>query len=154
MMLKTPPLILYCSVAKWCPTLCDPMNCNAPDFPVLHCLPEIAQTHVPWVSDAIQPSPPLPSPSLSAFHLSWYQSLSQWLFTSCGQSIGASASASVLPLNIQNGLPFGLTDLISLQFKGLSRASFNTTVQKYQFFSTQPSLWSKSHIHTWLLENP
>ena len=77
-------------------------------------------------------------------------------FPSCGQSIGASASASVLPMRIQDysGFPLGLTDLISLQSKGLSRVFSNTTVQKHQFFSAQPSLWSNSHIHTWLLASP
>ena len=74
------------------------------------------------------------------------------LFTPDGQSIGASASASVLPKNIQNWFPFGLTGLISLQSKGLSRVFSNTIVQKYQFFSAQLSLQSNSHIHTWLLE--
>ena len=68
-------------------------------------------------------------------------------FTSDGQSIGASASSSVLPMNIQNWFPLGLTDLISLWPKGSSRIFSNTTVQKYQFFGTQLSLWSSSHIH-------
>ena len=74
------------------------------------------------------------------------------LFASGGQSIGASASASVLPMNIQDWLPLGLTGLISLQSKGLSRIFSNTTVQSYQFFSPQLSLCSNSHIHTWPLE--
>ena len=75
------------------------------------------------------------------------------LFTSGVQSIGASASASasVLPMNIQDWLPLELIDLI-LQSEGLWRVFSNTTVQKHQFFSTQPSLWSSSYIHTWLLE--
>ena len=75
------------------------------------------------------------------------------LFASGGQSIGASASASaqVLSVNIQDWFPLELTCLISLQSKGLSVFS-STTVQKHQFFSTQPSLWSSSQIHTWLLE--
>ena len=72
-------------------------------------------------------------------------------FASGGQNIGVSASASVLPMNIQDWFPLGWTGWISLQSKGLSRV-FNTTVQKHQFFSVQPSLWSNSHIHTWLLE--
>ena len=75
-----------------------------------------------------------------------------WLFASGDQSIGASGSASVLPVNIQGWFPLRLTDLISLLSKGLSRAFFNTTVQKHQFFNAQPSLWSNSHICTWLLE--
>ena len=79
--------------------------------------------------------------------------VSQFL-TSGGQSIGASASASVLPMNIQNWFPLGLTGLISLQSKELSRVFSNTTVQKHQFFGPQLSLWSNFHIHTWLLEKP
>ena len=77
-------------------------------------------------------------------------------FTLGGQSIGASASASasVLPMNTQDWSPLGWTGLISLQPKGLSRASPNTTVQKHQFFSAKLSLWYNSHIHTWLLEQP
>ena len=66
-----------------------------------------------------------------------------WLFVSAGQSIGASALASVLSMNIQDWFPLGLTGLISLQSKGLSRVFSNTTVQKHQFFGTQPSLWSQ-----------
>ena len=76
------------------------------------------------------------------------------LFTSGDQSIGASSSASVLPVNIRDWSPLGLTGWISLQFKGLSRVFSNTTVQKHQLFGTQPSLWSSCHIHTWLLEKP
>ena len=76
-----------------------------------------------------------------------------WLFVSGGQSIGASASASVLPMYIQGWFPLGLTGLISLQSKGLSRVFSSTTVWKHQFLGTQTSLWSNSYIHTWLLEN-
>ena len=75
-------------------------------------------------------------------------------FASVGQSIRVSASASVLPMNIQDWFPLGWTGWISLQFKGVSRVFSNTTVQKHQFLSTQISLWSNSHIHTWLLEKP
>ena len=74
------------------------------------------------------------------------------LFTSGGQSFRASTSALVLLMNIQSWFPLGLTGSISLQSRGLSRVISNTTVQKHQFFSTQPSLWPNSHIHTWLLE--
>ena len=73
-------------------------------------------------------------------------------FASGGQSVGASASASVLPMNIQDWLPLELTGLITLQSKGHSRVFFNTTVQKHQFLGTQLSLESNSHIHTWLQE--
>ena len=74
--------------------------------------------------------------------------------TSGGQSIGASNSASVLPMNIQYCLPLGLTGLISLQSKGLSRVFSNTVVQKHHFFGAKLSLWFNSHIRTWLLEKP
>ena len=73
-------------------------------------------------------------------------------FTSGGQSIGVSASTSVLPVNVQNWFPLGWTGWISFQSKGLSRIFSNITVQKHQFFGAQLSLWSTSHIHTWLLE--
>ena len=80
--------------------------------------------------------------------------LVSWLFTSGGQSIGASASASVLPMNMQGWFPLGLTGLISLLSKGLSRAFFSTTIWKHQFFSAHSSLWSNPHMQTWLLEKP
>ena len=76
------------------------------------------------------------------------------IFASGGQSIGISALASVLPMNIQDWFPLGWTGWISLQSKGLSRVFSNTTVQKHQFFGFKLSLWSNSHIHTWLLEKP
>ena len=76
------------------------------------------------------------------------------LFASGGQSIGVSASTSVLPVNIQDWFPLGWTGLVSLQSKGLSSVFSNTTVPNHQFFSTQLSLWANSHIHTWLLEKP
>ena len=90
---------------------------------------------------------PLIFPSIMVF------SMSQ-LFTSSGQSIGVSASKSVLPMNTQDWSPLGWTSWISLQSKGLSRVFSNTTVQKHQFFSAQPSSQSNSHIHTWPLEKP
>ena len=80
--------------------------------------------------------------------------LMSWLFASGGQSIGASISASVLLMNIQYWFLLGLTDFISLPSKRFSRVFSNTTVQEHQFFGLQPSLWSNSHIHTWLLEKP
>ena len=122
-------------------------------FPSLYYRPEFALSHIHWISDAIQPSHPLLSPSPPAFNLFQHQGLFQWVGQG-GQSIGASASASILPMNIQSWFPLGLTNLITLQSKGFSRVFSNTTVQKHQFFGTQPSLWSNSHIHTWLLEKP
>ena len=92
----------------------------------------------------------IPFSCLQSFATSGSFQMSQ-LFISGGQSIGVSTSTSVLPMNTQDWSPLGWTGWISLQSKGLSRVFSNTTVQKYQFFSPQPSLWSNSHIHTWLL---
>ena len=126
----------------------------APGFSILHQLPELAQTHVHWVSDAIQPSQPLSSPSPSALNLSQHQDLFWWVNSShqVAKSIGASASASVLPMNIQDWSPLGWTGWLSLMSKELSGIFSNTTVQKHKFFSAQLSLWSNSHIHMWLLK--
>ena len=77
-----------------------------------------------------------------------------WLFSSVGQSFGASASALVFPINIQGWFPLGFINLLSWQFKGFSRVFSGTTIQKHQFFSVQASLVSNSHICTWLLANP
>ena len=145
----------FSSVAQSWLTLCDPMNHTMPGLPVHHQLPESTQTHVRRVSDAIQPSNPLSSPS-PALNLSQHQGLFKWVsqfFASGGQSIGVSTLASVLPRNTQDWSSLGWTSWISLQFKELSRV-FNTTVQKHQFFGAHLSLWSNSHIHTWLLEKP
>ena len=76
----------------------------------------------------------------------------RWLFASGGQNIGASASPSVLPMNIQGWFPLGLTVLISLLSKWLSRVFSSTTFSKHPFFIPQPSLWTTSHICTWLLK--
>ena len=138
-----------CSVAKSCLTLFDPMGCSIPGFSVLHYLPEFAQTHVHWVGDAIQPSHPLLTPSSPALNLSQHQGFFpvSWLFASGGQRTGASASASVLSMNIQGWFLWQWTYMISLQSKGLSRVFSNTTVQKHQFFGAGSSLWPNSHIH-------
>ena len=90
---------------------------------------------------------------LQSFPASWSFPMSQ-LFASGGQSIGASISASVFPMNIQGCFTLGRTGLISLQSKGLSRVFCNTTVEKHQFFSAQLSSQPNSHIHTWPLEKP
>ena len=125
-----------CSVTRSCLTLCNPMDCNTPGFPVLQHLPEFAQTHIHWFGDYIQSSHPLLSLSPPAFNLSQHRSfpVSQ-LFASNGKSIGASASESVFPMNIQGWLPLWLTGLICLQSKGLSRVFSITTVWKNPFFS-------------------
>ena len=103
----------------------------------------------PTISSSVMPF----SSYLQSFPASGSFPMSQF-FTSGGPSIGALASASVLPVNIQDWFPLGLTDLISLQSKVLLRVYTNTTVQKHQFFGTQLSLWSNSHIHTWPQEKP
>ena len=146
----------FSSFAQSCLTLCDPMDSSMPGLPVHQQLPEFTQIHVHWVGDAkIQPSHPLLSPS-PALNLSQHQGLFQMsqFFTSGGQSIGVSASASVLPMNIQDWFPLGWTGWISLLSKGFSRVFSNTKVQKHQFFGTQLSSQSNSHIHTWPLEKP
>ena len=131
--------VQFSSVTQSCPTLCDPMDCSMPGFLVHHQLREFTKTHVYWVSDAIQPSQVYRPLVLQSFPASGSFSMSQ-IFTSGGQSIGVSASASVLPMNTQDWSPLGWTSWISLQSKGLSRVFFNTTVQKHQFFGTQLSL--------------
>ena len=147
--------VQFSSVAQLCPALCDVMNCSTPGLPVQHQLPESTQTHVHRVGDAIQPSHPLLSPSPPAPNPSQHQSfpMSQ-IFAWGSQSTGVSALASVLPMNTQDWSPLGWTSWTSLQSKGLSRVFSNTTVQKHQFFSAQPSSQSNSHIHMWLLEKP
>ena len=165
------------SVAHSCLTLWNPIDCSTPGLPIHHQLLEFTQTHVHWVSDAIQPShpssplllpfTPLHSPSLPftllpvvpffshlhSFPASGSFSISG-LFASSGQSFGASASAYVLLMNIQSWCPFGLAGLISLLSRGLSRVFSSTTIRKHQFFGGAPSLRSNSRIRTWLLEKP
>ena len=117
-----------------CVQLCDPMNNSMPGFPVLHHLPEFAQTHVHWVGDAIQPAHPLSSPLLlpSIFPINRVFS-SESALCIRWPKYGASASASVLPMNIQDWFPLGFNGLISLLSKGLSRIFFSTTVWRHQF---------------------
>ena len=129
------------SVAHSCPTLCNPMNHIMPGLPVHYQLPQFTRTHVHRVGDATQPSHPVVpfSSCPQSLPASGSFPVSQ-LFTSGGQSIGVSASASFLPMNIQGWFPLGWTGWISLQSKGLSRVISNTTVQKHQFFGAQLSL--------------
>ena len=115
---------------KSCPTLWDPMDYSIQASLFFTIFLEFAQTHVHWVGDVIQQSHPLLSPSPPVFSLP--QGLFQWVSSLCMtgyQTIGASASASVLPMNIQGWIPLGLTSWISLLPKGLSRVFSNTTVQ-------------------------
>ena len=137
------------SVAQSCPTLCDPMTHSTPGLPVHHQLPESTQTHVHRVGNVIKPSHPMSSPSPpapippsirvfsneSTLRMRWPK---YWSFR-----------FSISPSNEHPGLiSFRMDWLISLQSKELSRVFSNTTVQKHQFFSTQLSSQSSSHIHT------
>ena len=107
------------------------MDCSMPGLSVPYQLLEFTQTYVHWLGDAIQPSHPLSSPSPPTFNFSQHQSLFQCqFFTSGCQSIGVSALAPVLPMNIQDWFPLGWTGWLSLQSKELSRVFSNTTVQK------------------------
>ena len=135
-------MVQFRSVSQSCLTLCDPMNCSTSGLPVHHQLLESTQTHVHWVSDAIQPSHRSVVPFSSclwSFPTSGSFQMSQ-LFKSGGQSIAVSASTSGLLMNTQDWSPLGWTGWISLQSKGLSRVFSNTTVQKHQFFCAQFSL--------------
>ena len=140
------PSVQFSSVAQLCPTLCDPMNCSTLGFPVHHQHLELAQApgacswhescpsswwYHPTISSSVTPS----SSCLQSFPASESFPMSQF-FASGGQSTGASASASVFPMNIQDWFPLGLTGWIPLQSRGLSRV-FNITVQKHQLFSAQ-----------------
>ena len=148
--------IQFSSVAQSCPTLCNPMNRSMPGLPVHHQLLEFTQTHVHWVSDAIQPSHPLSSPFSScpqSIPASESFPMSQ-LFAWGDQSTGISASALFPPKKSQGWSPSEWTGWISLQSKGLSRVFSNTTVQKHQFCGAQPSTQSNPHIHTWPQEKP
>ena len=126
---KTFSSVQFISVAQSSPTHCYLMDYSTPGLPVRHQLLEFTQTHVHWISDAIQLSHPLSTPSLPACNPSQHQDLSQCqFFTSGGRRFGASASASVLPMNIQDWFPLELTGLITLQSKRPWRVFSNTTV--------------------------
>ena len=123
-----------------CPSL-SPWVCSNPCPSSQWCHPTISSSVAPFSS------------CLQSFPALGYFPMSQF-FASGGQSIEASASATVIPMNVRVWFPLGLTGLISLLFKGLSRVFYSTTVWKHQFFGAQPSLWLNSHICTWLLEKP
>ena len=144
----------FSSVAQSCPTLCDLMDWSTPGFSVHHQLPELLKL---MSIDLVMPSnhlilccpllllPSVP-PSIRVFS-------DESVFTLSGQSFGVSASASDLQMNFQDWSPLGWTGWLSLQSKGLSRVFSNIAVQKHQFFGSQLSSQSNSHIHTWLLKN-
>ena len=146
--------VQFSSVAQSCPTICDPKNSSMSGLPVHHQLLELLklmsiESVIPSIHLLLFCPLHLPSifPSIRVFPMSQ-------LFTSCGQDTGASALASFLPKKSQGWSPFEWSGWISLQSKRLSGVFSNTTVQKHQFFSAQPSLWSNSHTCTWLLEKP
>ena len=122
-------------------------DCSMPGIPIHHQLLELAQTHVHPVADAFQQCYPLSSPSPPAFHLSQHQGVFQWVSSShqVAKALRVSASASVLPMNIQDWFPLGWTSLISSQSKGLSSVFPDTRVQKHQFFHPWLSLVQLSH---------
>ena len=122
-----------------CPSLSSEVYSNSCPSS-LWCYPTISSSVAPF-SSCLQSFP-----ASASFLMSWFFELG-------GQVIGASASGSVLLTNIQGWLPLGVTSLISLLFKGLSSVFSSTTTWKHQFLGVQPSLWSNSHICTWLLEN-
>ena len=135
------------SVAQSCPTLCDPMNHSTPGLPVHQQLPDFTQTPVHWVSDTIQPSHPLssPSPRPQSLPASGSFPMSQ-LFASGDQSIGVSASASVLPMNSQDWFPLEQTGWISLQSNGL--------LSLLQHHSSKASILRRSAFFTVQLSHP
>ena len=137
-----------------CPTVCDPMDYSMTGLHVHHQLPEFIQTHVHWVCDAIQPSHPLSSPSLT-FKLSQHQGLFKWVSSlhQVANVLEFQLQHQSFQWRTQDWSPLGWTGWISLLSKGISRVFSNTTLQKHQFFSTQLK-HSNSHIHIWLLEKP
>ena len=147
--------VQFSSVAQLCPTLRphESQHARPPcpsQTPRIHPNPcPLSWWCHPTISSSVVPFSSCPQyfPASGSFLISH-------LFTSGGQSIGTSASISVLPMNIEDWFPLGWTGWISLQSKGLSRVFSNSTVQKHQFFTAQLSLQSNSHIHTWLLERP
>ena len=129
-----------CSVAKLCLTLCDLHGLQHIRLPCPLLSPRVCSNSYPlsqWWHPTISSSVTLSPPALN---LSQHQDLFQWVFPSGGQSIGASTSAPVLPMNMQCWFSLGLTGLISLLCKGLSKVFSSTTIWKHQFFRSQPSL--------------
>ena len=133
-------------VLQSCPVPFNPLDCSMPRFPVPHHFLAFVQVHVHCIGDAVQPSHPLMPSSPSALNLSQHQGLFQWVVSiTDDQNTGASASASVLPVNIQGWSPLRLTGLILL-FKGLSGVFSSTAVQRLHFFGTLPSLQPSSQM--------
>ena len=155
-MLKDSFIHQFSSVTQLCPTLCNPMNHRTPGLPVHHQLLEFTQTHVHRVSDAIQPSHPLSSPSPPDPNPSQHQGFFQWVNSShqVAKVLESQLQHQSFEWTPKDWSPLGWTGWISLHSKGLSRDFSNTTFQKHQFFGAQPSSQSNSHIHTWPQEKP
>ena len=135
--------------------LCDPMDCSLPGFPILHYLPVFTQTHVHWIGDAIQPSHPLLSLLLPPSIFPSIRVFSNELALLIRWPKYWSFSFSISPFNKYSGLiSFRIYWFALLAVQGLSGVFSSTTIWKHQFFSDQLSLWSNSHISTWLLEKP
>ena len=147
----SPTLVEPVVVVQLCLTLCNPVDCGIPGFPVFHHLPEFAQTHLHWDNDVIKQSHPLSSPLLlpSVFpSIRVFSNVSAlWIMWPKYWNFRISLS------NEYSGLISFSIGQFDLAVQGLSRVSSSTT-WKHQFFSTQPPLRSNSHIHTWLLEKP
>ena len=142
------PFTVQSSVAQSCPTLCDPMDCNTPGFPVHHHLPEFAQTHAHWVGDAIQPSHPLSSPSPPTFNLSQYQGLFQWVSSSHQGPKYWSFSFSISPSNEYSGL-------ISFRIHWLNLLAVQETRKSLlQHHSSKSSILWRSAFFTVQLSHP
>jgi len=142
------------SVVQSCLTLCDPMDCSTPGFPVHHQLSELAQTHVHWVGDVIQPSHPLSFPSPPVFNISQHQDLFRWVSSS-------HQVAKVLEFQLQHqsfhaysGLISFRIDWFDLEVQGSLKSLLQHQSSKEQFFGAQFSLWPNTHNHTWLLGKP
>ena len=145
----------FSTVAQSCPTLCDPMNRSTPGLLVCHQLPEFTQTHVHRVSDAIQPSHPLSSPSPPAPNPSQHQGLFQWVNSSMRWPKYWSFSFSISPSKEIPGLiSFRMDWLDLLAVQGILKNLLQHHSSKPQFFGIQPSWQSNSHIHTWPQEKP
>ena len=155
---KTWFFLLSLLFSSWfCPTLCNPMDCSLPGHPVLENLPEFAQIHVRWIVDTVLPSRCSLAPPFLLFLI--YPSIRVFSY----KLVLRNRWPKLLELqlqqqswinNIEGWFPIELTGFISLLRKRLSRVFSSTTNRKYQFFGTESSLWSNTHICTWLLKKP
>ena len=142
-------------VVQSCPTLCNPMDRSTPGFSVHHYLLEFAQTHVHWVDDINQPSPPLSPSSPPALSLSQHQGLSSELALCIRWPKYWSFSFLITPSSEDSWLiSFKIDWFDLLEVQGTLKVFSSTTVGKHLFFGAQPSLWSNCHVCPWLLKTP